>query len=63
MKVRGTPAFRRSKGVSQVTLGLVAWGWLSEEVTFHLEPEREEGDGLPRSCTEQWVARLCVWRG
>ena len=28
-----------------MTLGVAAWGWLSEETPVHLEPETEEGSG------------------
>lgn len=44
-----------------MTLGLVAWGWLSEEMTFHLELRQRKEAVLPWSWTEQHVAQLCVW--
>lgn len=63
--VRRTSTFRSSEGASQMTLGLVAWGWLSEEMTFHLEPEREERNGAAVVLyrTARSTAVCLVWLG
>ena len=65
MKVRRTSTFRSSEVLSgDLRFGRWGWGWLSEEMTFHLEPEREEGNGaaavLYRTARSTAVCLVCL---